>query len=144
MSRQNTTNGDNSERWVLSPQQETAIDLLAVGKTVTQVSAEVGVARQTVSEWLNHQPGFQAAFNQRRQELWDAVSDRLRSLLPKALDVLDQAIDRGDLKAALEILKSAMHRLQRPEGPTSAEEAHVAAKESENARQRRALIASLG
>ncbi len=145
MSRQKATNGDESERWILTPQQEGAVDLLAVGKTVTEVSEEVGVARQTVSEWLNHHPGFQAAFNQRRQELWEAVSERLRSLLPKALDLLGHAIDNGELKAALEVLKaSGLYRLQRPVGPASTEEAELAAKENENARQRRAFTASLG
>ena len=47
--RLETTNPDTV---ALTPQQEAAADLLAVGRTVTEVAAQVGVARQTVSEWL--------------------------------------------------------------------------------------------
>ena len=145
MSRQKTTNGDDSGAWVLTPQQERAVDLLAVGKTVTQASDEVGVARQTVSEWLNQHPGFQAGLNLRREELWAGMTDRLRALLPKAIEVLEGAVNDGSIKAALELLKAAgMYGLGRPSGPTNAEDADSAAKERESVRRNRALFASLG
>src|SRR5215468_9438272 len=69
MARQKPTNPDTPD-WTLTPQQETAVDLLVSGKTVTDTATAVEVTRQTVSEWLNHHPGFQAALNRRRQELW--------------------------------------------------------------------------
>ncbi len=47
-----------------------AVDLLASGKTVTDTATAVEVTRQTVSEWLNHHPGFQAALHSRRQGLF--------------------------------------------------------------------------
>ena len=51
MSRRTTTNPDGAAaRPSLTPQQELAVDLLAGGKTVTEATAAVGVARQTVSE----------------------------------------------------------------------------------------------
>ena len=87
MARQKPTNPDTPD-WTLTPQQETAVDLLASGKTVTDTAMAVEVTRQTVSEWLNHHPGFQAALNSRRQELWVGMTDTLRGLLPKALEVL--------------------------------------------------------
>jgi len=49
---------------------------------------------QTVSEWRNHHLGFQAALNSRRQELWDGMADTLRGLLPKALEVLERALEQ--------------------------------------------------
>ena len=91
MARRNPTNPDTLD-WTLTPQQETAVDLLASGKTVTDTATAIEVTRQTVSEWLNHHPGFQAALNSRRQELWAGVSDTLRGLLPKALDVLKREL----------------------------------------------------
>jgi hypothetical protein len=80
----------------LSPQQEAAADLLAIGKPVTQVAADVGVTRQTVSEWFNQNLAFRVVFNCRRAELWARASDRLRALFPKALDALEKAVDDGD------------------------------------------------
>ena len=77
MARQKPTNPDTPD-WTLTPQQETAVDLLASGKTVTDTATAVEVTRQTVSEWLNHHPGFQAALNSRRQELWAGMTDALR------------------------------------------------------------------
>jgi transposase-like protein len=134
----------DDRRWNLSVQQQTAVDLLALGNNVTRVAEQVGVARQTVSEWLNQNPAFEAAVNQRRQENWDNASNRLRSLLPNALDVLEQALKGGNIKAAIEVLKAAgLHGLQKPEGPTNPQDAESAAKEKERARQDRALFAGL-
>src|SRR5437773_481571 len=118
MTRQNPTNPDAS-KWELSPQQEAAVDLLSLGRSITDVAKEVGVTRQTISCWRNGHAGFQSAFNQRRHELWEAVSVRLRTLLPAALDVVECALAKGDLKAALGVLKAAgLHDLEPPQGPT--------------------------
>jgi hypothetical protein len=56
MPRQKPTNPDIPD-WTLTPQQETAVDFLVSGMTVTDTAAAVEVTRQTVSEWLNHHPG---------------------------------------------------------------------------------------
>ena len=141
--RQMLTEADDRQ-WNLSVQQQTAADLLAIGNNVTTVAEQVGVARQTVSEWLNQNPAFQALVNQRRQELWDSSSDRLRALLPNALDVLEQALKSGSVKAAISVLKAGgLHGLQKPEGPTDPRDAESAAKENERARQDRALFAGV-
>ena len=47
MARQKPTNPDIPD-WTLTPQQETAVDLLASGKTVTDTATAVAVTRQTV------------------------------------------------------------------------------------------------
>src|ERR1700677_4187802 len=143
MTRQNTTNPDVS-KWELTPQQEAAVDLLALGRSITDVAKEVGVARQTLSLWRNKQPVFQAAFNLRRRELWDAASERLRTLVPGALDVLESAVANGDLRAALGVLKAAgLHGLEPPEGPIEPEDADTAMREQDRARGNRALFAGL-
>ena len=103
MARQKTTNPDTPD-WPLTPQQETTLDLLASGKTVTDTAAAIEVTRQTVSEWRHHHPGFQAALNSRRQELWVGMTDTLRGLLPKALDVLKSELDgQTPLPAAVHV-----------------------------------------
>jgi len=117
------TKADNGDKLKLTPQQELAVDLLATGKTITETAEAVEVARQTVSEWLNHNSAFQAGLNYRRQELWRANTNRLRSLIPKALDVLEREIEgKNSLKAAVCILKAAgLEHVGAPRGATTAE-----------------------
>lgn len=107
MTRQKATNPDITAG--LSCQQLAAVDLLAVGRSVTDTSKCVEVARQTVSEWLHHNPSFQAAINIRRSELWQEATDKLRALVPAALDVLKSEIENnseGSLTAAIHCLKA--------------------------------------
>jgi hypothetical protein len=69
---------------------------------------------------------FQAALNARRQEAWGAGLDRLRSLIPTALDavaeILTDAAHPGRLKAALVLLNMVRPESLAPTGPTDAEE----------------------
>ena len=128
MARQKPTNPDTPD-WTLTPQQETAVDLLASGKTVTDTAAAVEVTRQTVSEWLNHHPGFQAALNRRRQELWAGMTDALRNLLPQAVEVLKHELEgEARLQAAVHILKCCglYNGIPAPQGPTEPEDADIA------------------
>jgi hypothetical protein len=58
----------------------------------------------------------------RRYRDWQATEDRLRSLVPKALGVLERTLDSGDggaaLKAALSVLRAAgLQNLERPDMP---------------------------
>ena len=124
--------------------QESAVDLLSVGRSITEVAKEVGVSRQTISQWRNGHAGFQAAFNQRRRELWEAVSERLRTLVPAALDVVTAALAKGDLRTALGVLKAAgPSGLAPPEGPIHPQDAESSIKEEKAARHDRGLFAGL-
>ena len=143
MARQKPTNPDTPE-WTLSPQQETAVDLLASGKTVTDTAAAIEVTRQTVSEWLNHHPGFQAALNSRRQELWAGMTDTLRGLLPQAVEVLKHELEgEARLQAAVHILKCCgLYGMLPPRGPTEVDDALLAEQERQSERRRRAVFAA--
>ena len=74
MTRRKATNTDTEhDDPTLSPRQELAGDLLATGASVTAAAEACGVARQTLSQWLNGHPVFRAALNCRRgvvQALW--------------------------------------------------------------------------
>lgn len=89
----------------LTIEQLNAIDLLVTGKSDQEVADKVGVNRVTITSWRLYDPFFQAELNRRRKEIWGASVDRMRALLPKAFDVLEQAINNGDVKAALELIK---------------------------------------
>jgi len=71
--------------WSLSEQQRTAVDLLVSGRNLQDTADAVGVQRWSVSQWVNHHPGFRAALNERRRELWADLVDGLRALAPKAV-----------------------------------------------------------
>jgi len=89
--------------------QLNAIDLLASGKTDSEAAGLLNLDRTTVSKWRLYDPVFQAALNRRRADVWSAGIDRLRSLIPKALDALADAVeDEGHphrIKAAVELLR---------------------------------------
>ena len=69
-----------SQREALSIEQHNAIDLLIYGKPDREVAEMVGVSRETVTRWRNENPYFIAGLNQKREELWRAAHDKLRSL----------------------------------------------------------------
>jgi hypothetical protein len=93
----------------LTIEQQNAIDLLVTGITDAEAGAAVGVSRVTVSKSRTKDPFFQAELNRRRAELWAGSVDRLRNLLPAALDALEQEIRSGKngWRAALEVVRVA-------------------------------------
>jgi len=106
--------------------QQNAVDLLAAGKTDTEAAELLGLSRVTVSKWRLYDPEFLAALNSRRAEVWGAGCERLRALVPKALDALADALEDKEsphrLRAALEVLRLAELPAPGPVGPRSAEE----------------------
>lgn len=130
------TKGDN-----LTPAARAAIDLLATGATVTATAKATGTSRQTVSDWLNNNPVFKAELNQRRAELWGQTCDRLRALLPLALDRIELAL-QGDgveaLNAALALIKMAKID-PLPTGPVEPEAVEVEQAERARDLQRRSF-----
>jgi len=91
----------------LTIEQLNAIDILITGKSDQAVADAIGVSRPTVTSWRLYDPHFQAELNRRRKEVWGASVDRMRTLLPKAFDTLERAIDEGSYRAALELIKMA-------------------------------------
>ncbi len=100
----------NKTQQKLSVAQENAIDLLVAGKSDREVAEAVNVNRSTVNQWRNHDPLFVAELNARRKEIWGSQSERLRNLVAKAVDVLEEDLDSENPKlrqsAAIHILKS--------------------------------------
>ncbi|BER92753.1 helix-turn-helix domain-containing protein [Atrimonas thermophila] len=89
----------------LTVKQLNAIDLLLLGKTTQEVAEAVGVTRSTISMWLNRNPYFQQELERKRQEVWGSALDRMRSLTFKALDVIENSLNRGEVKTALKFLE---------------------------------------
>lgn len=123
----NATLCDNPlRRAELTVPQENAVDALAIGKNDAETASIVGVHRVTVTRWRLYDPVFQAALNVRRAEVWAVGVHRLRSLIPKALDVLAEELEDEDnpdrLKVALELLKLCPPAMPNPNTPIDADE----------------------
>jgi hypothetical protein len=104
------TKPDNSRqvpRWKpLSPAQEAAITLYLAGRSDAEVAAAVGVTRQTCNEWRHHHVVFMAELEKRRADLWRSSTERLRFGITKAIENLLGAVEAGDLKASIALLKA--------------------------------------
>ena len=107
----------------LSVEQLNAIDILVQGKTDQETALAVGVVRETVTRWRNDNPYFAAELNKQRKLIWGTNQDRLRSLTTKAVDTIETALDAGDSKAAVEVLKAVglYGQVTPPSGPVDAE-----------------------
>lgn len=111
-----------NEPEVLTPSQDAVIDALLAGKTQAEAAALAGVAAETVSRWKRDNLLFVATWQNRRRQVWDAHAQRLRNLAGRALDVVEQGLDAGDLRAAALVLKSvSLSDLTAPEAETTIE-----------------------
>jgi len=93
----------------LSVAQIAAVDALLAGATDAAAATAAGVTRQTVSAWKNHHPAVVAALNAGRRDLWDHAADRLRGLVPMAIDALEATLGAAlpDPKTAMDVLRLA-------------------------------------
>ena len=89
----------------LSIEQANALEHLLQGQSDRAVAEAVGVARQTIWEWRNHDPLFIAELNRQRSEMWTEARERLKSLANHALDVVELHLDSDDPKASLAAAK---------------------------------------
>jgi hypothetical protein len=89
----------------LAPEQLNAITYLCTGMTDAETAAAVGCQRETVWRWRNTSPDFMAELEKARQQFMSGAVDKQRSAVPKAVQNVVDAINTGDLKASLALLK---------------------------------------
>jgi hypothetical protein len=90
---------------LLTGPQHTALRALGAGQTVVAAADSAGVTRNTVTRWIRSCPEFRAAFNAWQQALIESTQARLLRSAEAAAAVVDQAIQAGDAKLALNLLK---------------------------------------
>lgn len=92
----------------LSIEQRNAVDLLVTGRPDREVGEAVGVARQTVCSWRRFNPVFQAELNSRRAEISRTAVEKVRALIPRAIDRLEAELDRpAGWRVALKLMEIA-------------------------------------
>lgn len=90
---------------MLTISQQNAIELLLAGKSDAEVATAVGVERVTVCQWRNHHPDFRSVLNELRLQMWEASVSRLNTLRSRSIEVIGEAIEKGDTEAALGIIQ---------------------------------------
>ncbi len=124
----------------LAAKQRTAMETLVAGGSVTEAARSCGVSRTTIYQWLKHDATFQAAYNQWHEMMEQSCRSRLKMMLDKASSALEKALEGGDAKAALQLLKGmGMIRANEEEKSTVAEEVE---RENQIKRRSRAKLAS--
>ena len=140
--RQNATESDDST--VLSRQQIEAVELLLRGVTVTAAADEIGVSRSTVHRWMSDNSTFIATLNAGKKDLRDSCEARLFSLADSAIDSLSTAMEEGDGRLALALLKE-LGLVQQPRiGATSPEEVEEDAEADQAVRGHIRMLRSVG
>ena len=99
-----TTEDNQTQPHPISDRQLLAIEVLLTGGTHSEAAGIAGVHRCTVTGWANHHIGFITEINQRRHQRNMASADLLHKLVYNALQLITNAINDGDIKAALSLL----------------------------------------
>jgi uncharacterized protein YkwD len=114
--------------------------MLISGESVAQTARAVGLSRSTLFRWLKSDPDFQAAYNQWQTDLEQSCRSRLLTLTDKAAGAVEQALEAGDARTALQLLKGMGLITPPPARPTEASEirreADLAAKRKKIAETR--------
>jgi hypothetical protein len=78
----------------LTPRQQTAITLLAVGHPTVVVARRIGVGRSTLFRWRVYNPVFAAELNRRQRDMFDVLANRVRLVAMKAVRIVDRELTR--------------------------------------------------
>jgi len=104
----------------LTIQQRKALGALLSGKSLSAVASEVGVDRTTLYRWRMKNPNFIAFLNVWRHQSRQTVADTVQLAAEQASQVVLDAINRGDVRSSLTVLKATGSFTTRPTGPLDA------------------------
>jgi len=88
----------------LTIRQEGALAKLLEGSSITAAARKVGIRRETLHTWMK-QPVFLREYRDGCEKQRHEIESKLIMMANKATSVIDQALDAGNTKAALDILK---------------------------------------
>ena len=85
----------------LSVKQELALELILCGMNKGEIAERVGVSRQTINTWRNHNEDFRMLLAGRRKAACERHRDELSGLVSEAVGVMRKAMLEGDLLTRL-------------------------------------------
>jgi hypothetical protein len=89
----------------LSRPQEKALQELVGGLGVKAAAVAAGVHRGTLHRWLLEDANFAAAYHAQREQLRENARMRLMAISDRAVDAIMDAVEKGDTRCALALLK---------------------------------------
>ena len=93
----------------LNDRQLVALRMMIAGKSDSEITQAVGVHRQTLWRWRQHDDDFRAELQRQRRIVCDEAADRFRALLAPALDVMEEQLhdeyDLSRVRAAIAVLR---------------------------------------
>jgi hypothetical protein len=126
----------------ISATQALALEALLKGASISKAAQEAGVARETVSRWVHHDPAFAAELQNARAELALQTRCALEALGMRAVAVLADAVQNQFVKpwrfkAACTLLKLIGTDKAQTMPSTTAQEVQLAFQERDAAVQKR-------
>ena len=85
-------------------QQIRVVLAILSGATATHAAKTAGVSRETVHRWLRY-PAVIDPLDDGKRDLWVAAHGRLATVIERAIDSVEKAVEKGDLRASLAVLK---------------------------------------
>jgi hypothetical protein len=106
----------------LSTAQCRALKNLMAGQSMTQAAIGAGVCRATLYKWLNDDAHFRAAHNAWKRDTLAAAHSSVLALTEPAIRAVASALDAGDAKTGVMVLKSLGVLSPQPTGAITAAE----------------------
>lgn len=98
----------------LTPKQEEAAALLAIGTSIAEVGRKVGVNRNTVYEWLRT-PAFATYFKKQLRDVRREIRGKLSAMAEEATETLKTLMDEGGEQSRLKAATYILDRLAEDE-----------------------------
>jgi hypothetical protein len=89
----------------LGTEQRSALEKLLGGKSVAESAELAGVSRATVYRWLKSDFQFRAAYNQWHDEMEESARSKLLMMSDLAAGAVRTALEKGDARTAMQLLK---------------------------------------
>lgn len=96
----------------INEKQEMAIPLVLAGLKDEDVAQKVGVTRQTVNKWKNQDLELIDYLNYHRAQLQREYLDEIYALIPKAIEILKEALESDDQKVKIDVAKMILKELK--------------------------------
>ena len=103
--RVTTLSASEAKALELSSPQQTAMEKMLSGDSLSAAASAAGVTRMTLYRWLNHDPRFQAAYNAWQQEALLGARTKLLALADSAVSTVAHEVQHNG-RLALRVLES--------------------------------------
>jgi transposase len=99
----------------LSDKQLAACDYVVSGMPQKEIAAKVQVRRETIWRWFNQDPLVRNHLRRLRLEAHQVRVDRDWIVHDKAMDVIEEALEEGDVPTAIAVVRLPRYRGALPE-----------------------------